>query len=152
MPVSFLLGPQHSGGLVPMKNILILDDNKDILSILETNLCHYLKDCKVLTAADGQKGIELLGSLPIDLVLTDLDMPKADSYRFIQHARERFPSVRVCVMTDCECDKETVDRLRSMGVSRTIEKPFPYGALAAMIDEELSAGPPGPVGCKDKAC
>ena len=134
-----------------MKNILILDDNRDILTVLKANLCHFLKDCRILTATNGQKGIEVLRSEPIDLVVTDLDMPRSGGLEFIRQAREHFPGVRLCVMTGL-CSAEAAERLRSLGVSRTIEKPFPYGALAKMIDEELAAGSDGAAGCRDKPC
>ena len=119
-----------------MKNILVLDDNKDILDAVSTCLRNYLKDCNILTALDGAKGQEILQSMPIDLVLTDLSMPVVNGYMLIEHVKKHYPAVPVCVMT-ASCSARVIKRLQSMGIGRWIEKPFQFEKLADMIAQEL---------------
>ena len=119
-----------------MKNILVLDDNKYILEALSANLCYYLGECSIVTAIDGAKGAEVLSSTPVDLILTDLDMPVAKGYEFIKHAKKNYPGVPVCVMTG-DCSAAVREKLESLGVTRYIEKPFQYDMLVSMITEEL---------------
>ncbi len=119
-----------------MKNILILDDNRDILDALSVSLRKVLKDCTILTSSNGAKGEDILKTTPIDLILTDLSMPTVNGYRFIEHVKKNYPFVPVCVMTG-NCSPDVIKRLQSMGVGRWIEKPFQFDQLAHMIAEEL---------------
>jgi CheY-like chemotaxis protein len=120
-----------------MKNILVLDDNKYILEALSANLCYYLGDCNIMTAIDGAKGADMLSSVPVDLILADLDMPVAKGYEFIEHAKKNHPNVPVCVMTG-DCSPAVRERLAALGVTRYIEKPFHYDELVSMITEGLN--------------
>lgn len=125
-----------------MKNILIVDDNKYILDTLSANLCSYLADCAIMTALDAEKGVEILRSVPVDLILTDLDLPVVKGYAFIEHAKKNYPDVPVCVMTGA-CAPAVQERLKVMGVSRYIGKPFQIEELANLISEELALRPKG---------
>jgi len=124
-----------------MKNILILDDNKAILDVLSSNLCTYIKDCAIMTAADSDTAAEVLRSVPIDLILADLDIPVVKGYAFIEHAKKNYPAVPVCVMTG-DCSSSVVNRLKTLGISRYIEKPFQFDKLAKVISEELDPACP----------
>jgi len=119
-----------------MKNILILDDNRDILDALSISLCKVLKDCTILTSLNGAKGEDILKTTPIDLILTDLSKPIINGYRFIERVKKNYPFVPVCVMTG-KCSPDVIERLQSMGVGRWIEKPFQFEHLAQMIADEL---------------
>jgi CheY-like chemotaxis protein len=119
-----------------MKNILVLDDNKDILESVSTRLPQYVQGCTVISASDGAQGEAILRSHAIDLVITDLSMPVMDGFMLIEHAKNRYPAVLICVMT-ANCSPEAINRLRSMGVGRWIEKPFKVEKLARMVAEEL---------------
>ena len=124
-----------------MKKILVLDDNKDILNTLHLGLCACLQDCQILTASNGEKGVVILKNSPVDMIVTDLDMPVMNGYQFIEQVKRDHPDVPVCVMTgDCSSD-DVVARMRALGVSRCIQKPFPFDKLAAMITEELHLVP-----------
>ena len=120
-----------------MKNILVLDDNKYILDALSANLCYYLGDCNIMTALNGAKGEDVLRTTPVDLILTDIDMPVEKGYEFIEHAKKNYPGVPVCVMTG-DCSPSVREKLEALGVTRYIEKPFQYDKLVSMITEELS--------------
>jgi DNA-binding NtrC family response regulator len=122
-----------------MKNILILDDNQDILNALNLGLCACLKDCTVMTALSGVAGWEILKTMPIDLILTDLDMPSLKRYWFIEQMRKEHPSVPVCVMTDTK-NPEVAERLSLLGVAKVIAKPFLVEDLASMVTEQLNRG------------
>lgn len=119
-----------------MKNILVLDDDIGIREALSSRLPKHVRDCTVLTAANGAEGELILRSTPIDLILTDLSMPVMDGYGLIERARKDFPVVPICVMT-ANCSHDAVARLLSLGVGRWIQKPFRLEKLAKMITEEL---------------
>jgi CheY-like chemotaxis protein len=119
-----------------MKNILIIDDNKDLLDALSAALCCHLKECAIMTALDGAKGVKIIESAPIDLIVTDLAMPVMNGYLFIEYAKKHYPAIPICVMTG-SCSPQILERLRSLGVGRWIEKPFQLDDLLHVISKEL---------------
>ena len=123
-----------------MKNILIIDDNKDIVDALSAGLRRHLKGYGIVTASDGAKGMDIVDSVPIDLIVTDLAMPVMNGYRFIEYAKRHYPSIPVCVMTG-SCAPHILEKLRSLGIGRWIEKPFQLDELLQVISEELRLEP-----------
>ena len=119
-----------------MKNILVVDDNKDILNALQLGLGGYLKDCTILTALNGQQAADILKSTIIDLILTDLDLPVQNGYRFIEDSRRAHGLVPICVMTG-NCTAADRERLQALGVDKILEKPFQVEHLSNLIAREL---------------
>jgi DNA-binding NtrC family response regulator len=119
-----------------MKNILIVDENKDILDALSGSLCSSLKDCSILTASNCAKGESIMKTTPIDMILTELSMPVTNGYKFVEKVKKDYPFVPVCVMTG-DCSPSVIERLRSIGVDRWIEKPFQFDQITKLISDEL---------------
>lgn len=69
-----------------VKNILVIDDDEMTLEVLKKILEaeHY----QVVTALDGQIGLDAFRQNPIDLVITDLVMPVKDGLRTIMELRK----------------------------------------------------------------
>jgi CheY-like chemotaxis protein len=69
-----------------MMDILIVDDNTDYLRLLKEalNSAGY----NVLTAEDGVEGCEALTSKEIDLIISDIRMPRLDGIKLHSFARE----------------------------------------------------------------
>jgi CheY-like chemotaxis protein len=82
-----------------------------------------LKDCNILTAGNGTEGIALIDSMPVALILTDLDMPVMDGYGVINHRNKNCPGVPLFVMSG-SLSPEAREKLGKLGVSECIEKPF----------------------------
>jgi CheY-like chemotaxis protein len=123
-----------------MKNILIIEDNKDILCALSAGLRRRLKGCSILTAVNGARGMDVVESAPVDLIVTDLAMPVMNGYLFIEYVKKHHPSIPVCVMTG-GCSSQITDRLRSLGVGRWIEKPFQMDEFLQMVSDVLHLEP-----------
>ncbi len=67
--------------------LLIVDDEVELISILKDLLTDIVDE--IYTANNGEDGLNKLASNPVDLVLSDIKMPKMDGVEFIKHARER---------------------------------------------------------------
>ncbi len=124
-----------------MKNILVIEDNETVLNMLADWLRFYSKEWHVISATNGKLGVELMGSVPVDLVLTDLDMPVMDGYEVLKHAGEHFPSVPFLVMTG-HCDQTRMAKLRSVGITDIVSKPFDFTKLAHRIKDHFEKGSP----------
>ncbi len=125
-------GPRH------LKNILLIDDNHYFLAGLSMNLCVYLKNCNILTAGSGGQALEIMGSVPVDLIVTDLEMPSMDGYELVESIKEKHPDLPVFAMTGC-ITPETEKKLAALGSARCFVKPFGFKKLADMIAAELGA-------------
>ncbi len=121
-----------------MKRVLIVDDNKYILDGLAMTFSRAIKDIAVLTAENGEKAFEVIGSSHVDAIITDLAMPVMDGYRLIQEVRKRFSDIPIFVMT-ADCGPEISERLAPFGVIRCFEKPFDYLEAARALFEALTA-------------
>jgi DNA-binding NtrC family response regulator len=120
-----------------MKNILILEDNQNIRDFLASHLSRHLENCHVLTAPDCGKGEYIMQCVMIHLVLADMDMSLSEGIQFLERVKKDYPNARLCVMMG-SCSPSIQQRLRTIGVSRAIAKPFQLDALTGMIAEELA--------------
>ena len=128
-----------------MKNILIIEDNEPIREVLAITLRKHLRDCTILTACNGEEGVSILSSTPLDLILTDLQMPVKDGYGVIEHRNNHYPDVHLIVMT-ADNTAEMRARLNALGVSQYLEKPFDFDQVSGTIWDKLYAGQPHTAG------
>ena len=79
--------------------LLIIDDDKHILD----KLCYFLNDKKydVTSAYDGLEGLKLFENdqQGIDLVITDIVMPKISEMGLISMIKKKFPDIPVIAIT-----------------------------------------------------
>ncbi len=115
------------------KIVLTVDDSKtmrDLLRLALTDAGHT-----VLQADDGIHGTEVLaGSGGVDVIITDINMPRMDGYGFIDHVR-RDPKNRatpILVLTT-ESEPAKKQRARDAGATGWIVKPFDTAKLIAAI-------------------
>jgi two-component system chemotaxis response regulator CheY len=106
-----------------MKRILTIDDSKTMRDMLMLTLSS--NGFEVLQAVDGLDGLDVLGREMIDVVITDINMPKLDGYGVIQHMRERpeYDDLPILVLTT-ESDQDKKERARKLGATGFIIKPF----------------------------
>lgn len=70
------------------KNILVVDDSKTVRNLVAFIL--KSEGFKVTTAEDGLDGLEKLYSMQqIDLIISDVNMPRMDGFTFIRSVREQ---------------------------------------------------------------
>lgn len=121
-----------------MKNILLVDDNYYFLTGLSMNLCAYLKHCNILTAGNGARALEMIESIPVDLIVTDLEMPSTDGYELVASIKKKYPNLPVFAMAG-SIAPEMEKKLASLGAARCFAKPFGFKELADMVAAELGA-------------
>ncbi len=120
--------------LLIMKNLLVVDDERMFLMSLSESLMQALKDVNVITAENGEEAIRILDSMPVDFLLTDLQMPVLNGFGLLSHLKKFHPSIPVIVMTAYMND-ETIKRLSSLGFLNIIEKPIEFENLVRKIRE-----------------
>lgn len=106
--------------------ILIVDDSKTSRMITKRclEIAGYL-DSEYLEAEDGVRAMAMLQKRHVDLILSDLRMPKMDGSTFIQKLRmnETTRSIPVVVISSMGNDV-TEGELKGVGVQAVIRKPI----------------------------
>jgi CheY-like chemotaxis protein len=119
----------------PVKKVLIVDDEFDIVDVLGDLLTAEGYD--VVTAANGREGLTQLRGSKVDLVLLDCMMPVVDGPEMLRLMREdeRLLNVPVVMMSAAEMRQ----RVQALGCSAFLKKPFDLTTLletvARLIDD-----------------
>jgi len=103
-------------------------------------VCFTLKEAgfAVVEASDGQEALEQLGGRRIDLIVTDLNMPRVDGLSLIRALRSR-PASRYTpvLMLTTESQEAKRQEGRSAGATAWIVKPFHPDKLLQVIGKVL---------------
>ncbi len=119
-----------------MKNILLIDDSKPVLDSLSAYLSYFLRNCTIRTADNGRTAVEIMRSVPIDVILTDLEMPFMNGFELVAYTKTHYPAIPVLVMTgrhSAELEKKAM----SIGASRYIVKPFDVDVIKNLIETHI---------------
>ena len=108
-----------------MKNMLLVDDNELLLEALVAWFNYQLPDFRIFTGSNGKDGINILKQTSVDLIMTDLRMPVMDGFKLIEERNSLCPNTPLVAMTSDYCE-EVIDRLKALGVTHCIEKPFEF--------------------------
>ncbi len=115
-----------------VKKVLIVDDNQEALLSLKEGMQKYHDSFEVLIAGDGQAAVSKLARHPVDLVVTDLKMPRMDGFALLGHIRESLPEIPVIIMSGFSTP-ETQVLARKRGAAGYLDKPFKIKYLAKII-------------------
>lgn len=107
-----------------MKTVLIIDDDQKMLDLLR----HYLRneEFKVLSALDGEEGMELFERNRVDLIIIDIFMPNMDGIQTIMEVRQKSPSSRILVISGGGeyTGLEYLKQAKALGAEEALVKPF----------------------------
>jgi two-component system, chemotaxis family, chemotaxis protein CheY len=116
-------------------DILVVDDSAAIRKILQRVLRQTgMPIGNIHEAGDGQEALEMLKSHPVQLVLTDINMPKMDGLQFLAavKASADWRGIPV-VMITTEGGETKVGEAVKLGAAGYVRKPF----TADQIKEKL---------------
>lgn len=118
-------------------HILVIDDEKNYLLVLET----LLGDAgySVTALSDPESALAFLEDSEVDVVVTDLKMPKVSGREVLEHVRKDYPHVPVLIMTAFGSIESAVEVMR-FGAYDYITKPFSNDELLLSLQNaaELS--------------
>ena len=118
-----------------METILIVDDEKNYLTILSA----LLEDegFEVLTAPGGSEALEIHKSSDLDLILTDMKMPKMDGIELLENIKENDPDLPVIMMTAHGTVDKAVEAMQK-GAYTYVLKPFDNERLIIYVKKATS--------------
>ena len=116
------------------KQLLVVDDEKNLRKVLSEQLSRDGYD--VHTAEDGEMAKEMLAEHHIDLVITDLRMPKTDGMELLRWALAEDPD-RPVVMITAHGTVDTAVEALKLGAFDYITKPFDKTELRRVVAKAL---------------
>ena len=118
-----------------MKTILIVDDDKNFVSVVDYILTTEGFNTKI--AYDGHIAMKLLKDIPPDLVLLDIFMPNMDGLELIQHIRKYNKNLKIISMSGMYIDDMYLQMSTELGADDFLQKPFESNLLIAKINSNL---------------
>ena len=113
--------------------ILIIDDEVQIRKLITITL--ESNNYKVVEAASGKEGVNMVSNHPPDLVLLDLGLPDESGHEILKHLREWFTNPIIIVSV--QSGEEDIVKALDNGANDYLVKPFRTGELLARIRSAL---------------
>jgi two-component system chemotaxis response regulator CheY len=134
LPQTDASAQQQTDAPAMSKRILTIDDSKTMRDMLLLTLTDA--GFEVLQGVDGEDGLAVLGDQKVDVIITDINMPKMDGYEVIRQLRQnpRHKTTPILVLTT-ESDGDKRNIARNAGATGWMVKPFDPEGLIAIINK-----------------
>lgn len=118
-----------------MAKILITEDENALRIFVARAL--RLDGHETYEAGDGAEGLEKLAQDDFDLLLSDIRMPVMDGIELAHQAAERYPAMKILLMTGYAEQRERADDLASKIVD-VVQKPFALPDIRRAVARALA--------------
>jgi DNA-binding response OmpR family regulator len=118
--------------MVAQGTILLVDDEEAIRKILSIKL--RVSGYDVITAADGKKALQIVGTKKPDLVLLDLVLPRLSGFQVLEKLRNRVGMPIIAF----SASPETAQKAIKLGADTFVAKPFDINDLVKTIGKFLN--------------
>ena len=116
-----------------MPQVLVVDDEKNVLTTLSIGLKRY--DYTVKKAQSGPEALRVMEEDPCEMVVSDVRMSPMDGYTLASRIREKYPWVGVVLMSAYGFEEEPSGQNGSVGFPR-LTKPFDVSELVRVLQKE----------------
>jgi two-component system chemotaxis response regulator CheY len=125
-------------------DVLVVDDSVAIRKLLRRVLQTAMPTHTIHEAGDGQEALTLLQAQNVDLILSDINMPKMDGLQFLASlkASSQWRHIPV-VMISTEWDNTRVSDAVMLGAAGYIRKPFKVDQVREKVARILRSGSAG---------
>ncbi len=117
--------------MISSKQILIVDDSHDLTHVIADFLSMY--GYQVHTARDGYDALECMQSQQIQVVVSDIHMPRMDGFTLMGEIKTKYPKVPIVLITGfsvSDAQKMALER----GANAFVAKPFKLKELKSVIE------------------
>jgi DNA-binding response OmpR family regulator len=112
--------------------ILLVEDEVDLREIMAEELASY----QVIQASDGQEALDLLAQGRIDLIVSDINMPRLDGLTMLERLRDQGHTVPVIIVSGYG-DTQKRARAQQLGAASFLDKPIAFDSLLKAVDAAL---------------
>jgi DNA-binding response OmpR family regulator len=114
--------------------VLVVEDEPDLRDIVKIVLEE--DGCEVLTASDGQAGLEQVLSWKPDLVLLDMGLPVMSGEEFVDAMRAQMSRPPLLIVMSAA--GTIVDRAARLGAIACVAKPFDLDELSSAVRQAVA--------------
>jgi two-component system, NtrC family, response regulator PilR len=123
--------------------ILVVDD-EEMMRVLLTKI--LTRDgYRIVTAEDGQAALDLLASEKVQIIISDIKMPRVNGFELLKAVKADYPQIGVIMMT-AYGDTFTVKDALLLGADEYVTKPFKSYEISLVVERAywriMSAGSP----------
>lgn len=118
-------------------NVLIVDDHTMFLEYVETILKKRENVLEIITAKNGKDAFGMLHENKIDLLITDLNLPKLNGIKLIEKTRTYYPKIKILVLTQYQ-NKGLLRKMKKFQVDGFLTKNSSQEELNNMLDTVFS--------------
>ena len=115
--------------------LAIIDDNPEMIETISQRLRDVDAIELVGTANDVEKGLALVRSIKVDVVLVDLVMPGNDGFYMLEELDRMRPNKPACIMVSALNAPHIISRAAELGADHFVLKPFDMDQLFKRIIE-----------------
>ena len=115
--------------------ILVVDDDPQERTDLAATISSL--GYGVVTAGDGEEALSTLGSTPVDVIVTDLFMPRVDGFQLLRTLLERGDLTPAIVLTGLGSIERAMTIVHDLRAFWFLEKPAQESVLAALLDRAI---------------
>jgi two-component system chemotaxis response regulator CheY len=120
-------------------SVLVVDDQMTIRALVRNGL-QQLGFREISEAPDGEEALRTLVQRPVNLIISDYNMPKLDGLGLLRAVRSHPPIKSTAfIMLTGRADSELVKRAAQFGVNNYLVKPFTVAVLRQKIEQVFGA-------------
>ncbi len=114
------------------RTVLVVDDDQAVRTLLETGLPLHLDGYSVATAVHGADAVRYLRNHPVDVLVTDVNMPVMDGFELLAYVRNHHPNLPVVVLS-VVAPEVVHEGSPSLGLLRIVAKPSSVAEIAKVV-------------------
>ncbi|MCH1547796.1 MAG: response regulator, partial [Flavobacteriaceae bacterium] len=118
------------------KNLLIVDDNTELRSYLESELKNHYN---IILAENGKQGLEMANKHVPDIIITDVMMPVMDGLEFCKNIKNDIKTSHIPIMMITAKGMQ-IDKIKGIdsGADVYLQKPFNMDVLKSYLNQLIS--------------
>jgi DNA-binding NtrC family response regulator len=118
-----------------MKSVVIIDDQEEMTTLLK-RFFEKFGGLRITTFNDSQRGLHHITTTQIDLVVSDITMPKLDGIELLRQIKDVKPEINVIMIT-AEASLERVLKSHRYDALDFIQKPINLYELEKRVKQIL---------------
>ena len=115
--------------------VLVAEDRPSVLRLMSTVLESAYE---VVTAGSGEVALAMIGSVPLDAVVTDIRMPDASGFDVLRAVKDRSPRTEVVMMTAYANVSDAVSAIK-LGAFDYVAKPIDADEISLVVARALES-------------